>query len=71
MTTNPETSWSVFYRLTKGLKEAQSNYCYARRTLPSLVIRKGIREPDLDESPLSKEEQRFALTKHLLVDLHD
>jgi len=69
--TNQDIAWSVFYRLTRGLKEPQSVYSCTRRTLPSLVIKKGIREPDSDETPLSKVEQDFALTNCLLVSLHD
>jgi len=64
-----DPAWSAFYGLANALKQPQSVYLYARPTQPSLVIQKGIREPEIDETPLSKKEQEFAMRLNLLVDL--
>jgi hypothetical protein len=65
--TDFDPAWSAFYWLANALKQPQSGYSYARHTLPSLVIQKGIREPEIDETPLSKKEQEFALSRNLLI----
>jgi hypothetical protein len=69
--TDFDPAWSAFYWLTNALKQPQSNYSCARHTLPSLVIQKGIREPEIDETPLSKKEQELALRSNLLLNIHD
>ena len=66
--TDFDPAWSAFYWLTNALKQPQSNFVCARHTLPTLVIQKGIRAPEMDETPLSKKEQEFALRQNLLVD---
>ena len=63
-----DPAWSAFYWLTNALKQPLSVYSCARRTLPSLVIQKGIREPEIDETPLSRKEQEFAVRLSLLID---
>jgi hypothetical protein len=62
-----DPAWSAFYWLTNALKQPQSVYSCARRTQPLLVIQKGIREPEIDETPLSRKEQEFAVRANLLV----